>query len=310
MKKKVLLMGKSGSGKTSMRSIIFSNYIARDTRRLGATIEVEHASVRFLGNLVLNLWDCGGQHSFMENYFTSQRDHIFRNVEVLIYVFDVESREIDADMEYYQMCIDAIKQNSKDAKVFCLIHKMDLVHEDLRDRIFEDRVAQIQHRSSPIQTTCFRTSIWDETLYQAWSSIVYALIPNVRLLEAHLDKFCSAADADEIILFEKTTFLVISHVSKWTTEDGSAVAAPLDSHRFEKISNIIKQFKISCMKAHAQFQAMEIRNGRVSVYLDMLTANTYLMMVVSDPDIQSRAALANIAAARRHFERLEESNIR
>lgn len=33
----VLLMGKSGSGKTSMRSIIFANYIAKDTRRLGAT---------------------------------------------------------------------------------------------------------------------------------------------------------------------------------------------------------------------------------------------------------------------------------
>uniref|UniRef100_A0A4X1SMR8 Ras-related GTP-binding protein n=1 Tax=Sus scrofa TaxID=9823 RepID=A0A4X1SMR8_PIG len=60
MKKKVLLMGKSGSGKTSMRSIIFANYIARDTRRLGATIDVEHSHVRFLGNLVLNLWDCGG----------------------------------------------------------------------------------------------------------------------------------------------------------------------------------------------------------------------------------------------------------
>jgi predicted GTPase len=27
MKKKVLLMGRSGSGKTSMRSIIFANYI-------------------------------------------------------------------------------------------------------------------------------------------------------------------------------------------------------------------------------------------------------------------------------------------
>jgi len=35
----VLLMGKSGAGKTSMRSIIFANYIARDTRRLGATSE-------------------------------------------------------------------------------------------------------------------------------------------------------------------------------------------------------------------------------------------------------------------------------
>ena len=78
---KVLLMGKSGAGKTSMRSIIFANYLARDTMRLGATIDVEHSHVRFLGNLVLNLWDCGGQEAFMENYFESQRDHIFRNVQ-------------------------------------------------------------------------------------------------------------------------------------------------------------------------------------------------------------------------------------
>ena len=54
MLQKVLLMGKSGAGKTSMRSIIFANYLARDTMRLGATIDVEHSHVRFLGNLVLN----------------------------------------------------------------------------------------------------------------------------------------------------------------------------------------------------------------------------------------------------------------
>jgi Ras-related GTP-binding protein A/B len=53
-------MGKSGSGKSSMRSIIFSNYVARDTRRLGATIDVDLSNVKFLGNLTLNLWDCGG----------------------------------------------------------------------------------------------------------------------------------------------------------------------------------------------------------------------------------------------------------
>lgn len=72
----------------------------------------------------------------MENYFTSQRDHIFRNVEVLIYIFDVESRELDKDMHYYQSCLEAILQNSKDAKIFCLIHKMDLVQEDMRERVF------------------------------------------------------------------------------------------------------------------------------------------------------------------------------
>lgn len=71
----------------------------------------------------------------MENYFASQRDNIFRNVEVLIYVFDVESRELDKDMHYYQSCLEAILQNSPDAKVFCLIHKMDLVQEDQRDAV-------------------------------------------------------------------------------------------------------------------------------------------------------------------------------
>lgn len=30
-------MGKSGAGKTSMRSIIFANYMARDTMRLSPT---------------------------------------------------------------------------------------------------------------------------------------------------------------------------------------------------------------------------------------------------------------------------------
>ena len=39
--------------------------------------------------------DCGGQESFMDNYISSQREQIFRNVELLIYVFDVESREVE-----------------------------------------------------------------------------------------------------------------------------------------------------------------------------------------------------------------------
>lgn len=77
-KKKVLLMGKAHSGKTSMRSIIFANYLARDTMRLSPTLDVEHHHVRFLGDLVLNLWDCGGQDAFYESYFERDRETIFR----------------------------------------------------------------------------------------------------------------------------------------------------------------------------------------------------------------------------------------
>ena len=107
-RKKVLLMGKSGAGKTSMRSIIFSQFMANEVNSfgklqnergkilrflktlslgrngskiwcgyLGVTMEVEHANVRLLGNLTVNLWDCGGQEQFMETYFRDQTENIF-----------------------------------------------------------------------------------------------------------------------------------------------------------------------------------------------------------------------------------------
>ena len=55
----------------------------------------------YIGNLVLNLWDCGGQYRFYESYFDSQRDTIFRNVEVLIYVFDIDSGDLENDITLF-----------------------------------------------------------------------------------------------------------------------------------------------------------------------------------------------------------------
>jgi Ras-related GTP-binding protein A/B len=43
-----------------------------------------------MGNLTFNLWDCGGQDTFMDKYFMEQRETIFKNVEIMIYVFDIE----------------------------------------------------------------------------------------------------------------------------------------------------------------------------------------------------------------------------
>src|ERR1700712_4916980 len=134
-------MGASGSGKTSMRSLILyvavairksevlskflsSNNPASLTARLGATIDVEQNHVRFLGDLILNLWDCGGQDAFMDSYLTTQRSTIFQHVGVLIYVFDVETHELHKDLEYSRDCLDGLRQFSPEAAVFLLVHKM------------------------------------------------------------------------------------------------------------------------------------------------------------------------------------------
>lgn len=73
--------------------------------------------------------------------------------------------------------------------------------------------------------------------FQAWSQIVYYLMPNIQTLESQLANFCEICEADEVVLFERTTFLVIAKAGNLEHQD---------KHRFEKISNIIKQFKLGC----------------------------------------------------------------
>lgn len=101
---KILLMGKAGVGKTSMRSIIFANCTPRDTFILGWTHEVNESRVRFMGNMMLNLLDCGGQNEFIRQYLDSKREQIFSNVEILVFVIEAEKLKSDnnEDLTYYE----------------------------------------------------------------------------------------------------------------------------------------------------------------------------------------------------------------
>ncbi len=68
----------------------------------------------------------------MESFFVNQRENIFRNVEVLIYVFDIQSADLKKDLMYYRSTLDALSEHSPGASIFCLVHKMDLVADDCR----------------------------------------------------------------------------------------------------------------------------------------------------------------------------------
>lgn len=304
LKKKVLLMGKSGSGKTSMRSIIFANYIARDTRRLGATIDVEHSHVKLLGSLTLHLWDCGGQDQFMQNYIGARRDNIFTDVAVLIYVFDVESRELEKDREYYRKCLEAITQSSPKAKIVCLIHKIDLIEEDRRDVIFQERCKEIKELSKHMECHYYKSSIWDETLYKAWSSIAHLLIPNIEEIENFLEEFADIYNAEEILLFERATFLMIAKTKEKKSNTTINQSKFGDKQRFEKFSNIIKRFKMSCGRVAAQFSSMEVRNKNFSAFLEMFSPFTVICVIMPKCSFSSKLMSMGIASARKNFKKI------
>ena len=331
-KKKVLLMGKSGSGKSSMRSIIFSNYIAKDVRRLGATIDVEHSHAKFMGNLTLNLWDCGGQDAFMESYLNTQRENVFSDIEVLIYVFDIESREVERDLDTYAQVVRALKEYSPRANVFCLIHKMDLVQNEHRERIYDERVRLVVARSEGLKLETFASSIWDQTLYKAWAGIVHKMIPNLNSIETFLRRFATQLDADEIVLFERSTFLTVTSVVR-DSEGSTAISTPTSTpnhtsttppqgtstvpthstnphpDRHERVSNIMKSYKHTVVRnthrtpGSAAFILFKVQTPLFNSFLARFTENTYIFVTVPPGEASFNVAVLNAMMARDRFAR-------
>ena len=116
------------------------------------------------------------------------------------------------DMTQFENCLDALTELSPKTRIFCLVHKMDMLGENIRHQTFEERKNDILNKvDKRFEVDCFKTSIWDETLYRAWSQIVSFLLPNIKTLEKNLKTFCETLNADEVVLFERSTFLVITH---------------------------------------------------------------------------------------------------
>ncbi|EMC94120.1 hypothetical protein BAUCODRAFT_112878 [Baudoinia panamericana UAMH 10762] len=308
--RKVLLMGRSGAGKSSMRSIIFSNYVAKDVRRLGATVDVEHSNIRFMGNLMLNLWDCGGQDSFVESYLTNQRSHVFTSVAVLIFVFDISSREAAADLLNFASTIRALHEFSPNSRVFILIHKMDLIPADQKSRVFQQRAVEVRSTCEDEgfleqQVDFWATSIWDQSLYRAWTQVIYFLVPNATVIERMLQKLAELLDARELVLYERTTCLVVTHITR-----GSEGQNPY-SDRFERLSSILKTHKHSMAKhtgtlaSEVSFAEMQVKTGEFMFFITRLTENTNLAVVMPSDEATFNAARVNVQLARQEFAHLD-----
>lgn len=279
----------------------------------------------------------------MENYLSQQRSHVFSNVGVLIYVFDIESRDFERDLLTYRSIINALQQYSgpttsttvtssasnippsapssptqspthsrfapvnpaEGPKVFILVHKMDLVQPNQREDVYNERVELIKSKSLHFAFTPFATSIWDQSLYKAWSEIIHDLVPNLSQIEAHLKTLANLIEAEEVLLFERSSFLV---VSQWASEIGQQNPT---KDRFERLSNIVKNFKQTTArytgtpKSAEQFTLLELKLPGFCLFLVKFTTNTYLMAIIPPGEARFNCAIESAKAARAMFEELD-----
>lgn len=241
----------------------------------------------------------------MENYLAQQRQHVFSNVGVLIYVFDIESRDFDRDLLTYRSIVTALGQFSPTASVYILVHKMDLVVPHQREEMYNEHVSLIRAKSATFDPIPFATSIWDQSLYKAWAEIIHDLVPNLDQIEKHLGSLGKIIEAEEVLLFERSSFLV---VSSWTSKVG---AMNPTTDRFERLSNIIKNFKqgtskfTGTPKSAEQFTLFEVKLKVFSMFIIKFTTNTYLAVVLPPGEERFNCAMENCKIARKEFEDLD-----
>lgn len=270
----------------------------------------------------------------MENYINQQRAHVFSSVGVLIYVFDIESRDTDRDLATYVSIVAALAQYSPQAKVFVLVHKMDLIMPNKKEAVFDDRVRLVRLKTAEallqshmagagagagaadeapphLDVQPFATSIWDQSLYKAWSSIIHDLIPNLAIIEKELGALGQAIEAEEVFLYERTSFLV---VSTWKADEA---ARNPHRDREERLSNVMKTFKnrlagwSGTSRNSDQFKEFQLTLGSLFSFLLMtFTTNTYIQVVLPPGEARLNAAKLNTRIAAAHFERLDSPPVK
>ena len=82
--------------------------------------------------------------------------------------------------------------------------------ESKKKTIFLEKKSQFESKAGNFKIECFPTSIWEINIYNAWSNILGSFIPNKDKIKQLLNKYCQACQADEVVLFERNTFLYIS----------------------------------------------------------------------------------------------------
>lgn len=197
---------------------------------------------------------------------------------------------------------------------------MDLIAADKKPTVLKERSQQIRQvsiengfggteKGAGQEVEFWGTSIWDQSLYKAWTQVIYHLVPNAGVIENLLNQLADVIGAHELILYERTTCLMVTHVSRPYESKGNPF-----SDRFEKLSSILKSHKQSVAKhtglpaGSANFAELQIKTGQFMFLITRLTENTNLAVAMPSGEALYNAARINIALARERFGELDLAN--
>ncbi|KAL4218500.1 hypothetical protein ACF0H5_023234 [Mactra antiquata] len=211
-KPRILLMGLRRSGKSSIQKVVFHKVSPNETLFLESTNKMVKEDVTNCSFVVFQVWDLPGHLDYFDSAFDSE--HIFGGCDALIFVIDSQDDYQDALAKLHFTVSRAYKINAN-IKFEVFIHKVDGLSDDhkidsqrdIHQRATDDLVdAGLEN----LHLSFYLTSIYDHSIFEAFSKVVQKLIPQIPTLENLLDIFISNSGIEKAFLFDVVSKIYIA----------------------------------------------------------------------------------------------------
>ncbi|CAK7238820.1 MAG: GTP-binding protein gtr2 [Sporothrix thermara] len=210
-KPRLLLMGQRASGKSSISSVVFHKLPPNETLFLESTSRLQKdAMASFMD---FQVWDFPGQIDYFEDS-SLDMDAIFGEVGALIWVIDSQDDYLEAVARLNNTILN-VQRNYPNIKIEVFIHKVDGLSDDFKMEIHRDIMIRVQDELSDqgfenAPVNFHLTSIYDHSIFEAFSKVIQKLIPRLGQLEAMLTSLCRTCRFEKAYLFDVLSKIYIA----------------------------------------------------------------------------------------------------
>lgn len=177
------------------------------------------------------VWDFPGQIDYFDNPDVDV-DAIFGEIGALIWVIDAQDDYLEAVARLNSTILN-LQRNYPNIIIEVFIHKVDGLSDDYKLDIQRDITIRIQDELSDqgfenAPVTFHLTSIYNHSIFEAFSKVIQKLIPRLGQLEAMLTSLCRTCRFEKAYLFDVLSKIYIATDS-----------APADMASYEICSDYI-----------------------------------------------------------------------
>jgi len=158
------------------------------------------------------VWDFPGHLNYFDPAFDSAE--IFSEIGALVWVIDAQDEYLDA-ISRLNATILNLQTTYPAINVEVFVHKVDGLSDDYRSDTFRDIVQRVQDELSDAgvenaPVSFYQTSIYDHSIFEAFSKVIQKLIPELPTLEALLNSLCSNCRFEKAYLFDLVSKIYIA----------------------------------------------------------------------------------------------------